>query len=101
MAVEVQQVVHRLREALAAELLEEGNGIPALAGGVPPPAAPVLDTDAVHLPGGLVAAQPPHLGPQVGQQIRQICLLGDPHLYIGKTIGCILFRNRSTSFKRS
>ena len=89
-AVELQQVVHCLREALATELLEEGDGVPTLAGGVAPPASAILDADAVHLLGGVVAAQPPHLVAQVGQQVRQVRLLGDGHLLWGKAAGCIL-----------
>ena len=70
--------------------LDEGNGVSPLASGVSPPGAPVLDADAVHLLGGVVAAQPLYPVAQVGQQVGQVCPLGDVHLVLGKTIGCVL-----------
>ena len=83
LAVELQQVVHRLPEVLAAELLEERDGVPAPAAGVALPAAAVLDHQAVHLFGGVVpATHPPDAVPQVFQQVRQVCPLGDLHLLV-------------------
>ena len=79
LAVELQQVVDGLSKILAAELLEECDGISALAVGVALPGSPVLDADAVHLPGGVVpAAYPPDAVAQVFQQVRQIRVLREP-----------------------
>ena len=126
-SIELQQIVHRLPEILAAELLPLGppqnrrfcgerrskganavfaiggngvertlrrrDGVPASTVGVPFPGSPVLDADAVHLPGGVVpAAHPPDAVAQVFQQIRQVCPLGGSHLLVRETKGCVLFR---------
>ncbi len=92
LAVELQQVVHRLPEVLAAELLQKRNGVPALAVGVALPGAPILDAQAVHFPGGVVpAAQAADGVAQMLQQVRQIGPLGGLHLLVREAKGCILF----------
>ena len=60
LAVELQQVIDGFSETLTLELLEKGDGVPAGTVGVALPDPAVLDAEAVHLPGGVVAAaQPP------------------------------------------
>ena len=98
-SVEFQQVVHRLPGILAAEFLQKCDGVSASAVGVPLPGSPVLDADAVHLPGGVVpAAYPADAVAQVFQQVRQVCPLGSFHLLICEAKGCILFRVDSPPF---
>ena len=53
-----EEIIHRLREAHPAELLEESDGVPALSGGVSLPSGGVPDADAVHFRRGVVAADP-------------------------------------------
>ena len=96
LAIELQQVIDSLPEILAAELLQEGDGVSAFAVGVTLPGTAVLDADAVHLPGGVVAAAyPPDAVAQVFQQIRQICVLSGLHLLVceAEIWGMVLFRN--------
>ena len=84
--MEGQQVLHSLWKALAAELLQKGNGIPAGILRVPKPLAAVLDPQAVHFRCGMVSADPPHLIAQMGQQLRQIRFLGDLHFCVCEAI---------------
>ena len=53
-----EEIIHRLRKAHPAELLEESDGVPALSGGVSLPSGGVPDADAVHFRRGVVAADP-------------------------------------------
>ena len=85
LAVELQQVIDGFSETLTLELLEKGDGVPACAVGVALPGSAVLDADAVHLSGGVVAAaQPPDAVAQVFQQVRQVCPLGGLHFLVRK-----------------
>ena len=82
-SIELQQVVHRLPEILAAELLQKRDGVPARAVGVALPGPAVLDAEAVHLPGGVIPATQAADGvAQVFQQVRQVCPLGSLHLLV-------------------
>ena len=88
-----QKVINRFREAHATELLEEGDGVPALSGGVALPSGGVPDTDAVHLRRGVVAADPLQRVSQGGQQAQQVRVLGEVHFRVRETKGCVLVRD--------
>ena len=90
-----QKVIHRFREAHSAELLEEGDGVPALSGGVALPSGGVSDTDAVHLRRGVVAADPLQRVAQGGQQAQQVRVLGDVHFGACETKSCVLVQKKS------
>jgi len=53
-----QQVLHCLLETLAAEPLEECNGIPSGLVRVAKPCAAIPDAEAVHLLGGMIVSDP-------------------------------------------
>ncbi len=53
-----QQALHRLLETLAAEPLEECNGIPSGLVRVAKPCAAIPDAEAVHLLGGMIVSDP-------------------------------------------
>ena len=80
--IEVQQVVHRLPKTLSLKFLEEGDGIAALAAGVPLPGAAVFDHQAVHLRGGVVPPGPFQMVTKVFQKVRQVCVFGRFHLLV-------------------
>ena len=50
------------------------------------PEMAVLDAEAVHLPGGVVAADPLHLIAQMGQQIRQVSVFDDLHFLFCESV---------------
>lgn len=84
-AMEDQQILHRLRETLSVEMLEEGNGVPTNLLGIAVPGAAVFDAQAIHLFGGVIAPDPYHLVAKGCQQVRQVCATGDLHFMFGET----------------
>ena len=97
LSIELQQVVHRLPEALPLKFLEEGDGVAARSVGIPLPGAAVFDHKAVHLPGRVVPPDPLHLIAQVLQQVRQVGIFGGLHLLVCEfpevLLVCSLSRN--------
>ena len=87
MAVEGQQILHRLWETPAAKMLQESDGIPTRLLRVAVPGAAVLDPQAVHLLGGVVVAYPRYGVAERRQQVRQVRPAGDLHLLFCETIG--------------
>ena len=81
-AAVVQQELHRLRKALIAEPLEEGDGVSAGVFRVAEPGAAVFDAETVHLLCGVIPADLLNMVPQGLQQIRQICLPGGLYLRV-------------------
>ena len=75
-AVERQQIADGLGERHSVEMLYECDGVAAGVFRVAEPDAPVFDPQAVHLPGGVVAADAPDLVAQGGQQVRQVRVVG-------------------------
>lgn len=74
------------RRIWTSSIVQECDGVSALAVGVPFPGLAVFDADAIHLFGGVVtAAHPPDSVAQVLQQIRQVGGLGDLRLRIRET----------------
>ncbi len=96
-----EQVIHRFREALVTELLEERDGVPALVVGVPKPSPPILDAEAVHLRCSVVAADPLHRVAKRGQQIRKVCVSGGLHFGVLETQCCSLVQNVTTFWPKA
>ncbi len=88
-AMIVQKILYSLRETLALEPLQEGDRVSAPVFRVAEPGAAVLDPQAVHFLGGVIAADPLDLIPQGGQQIGQIGLPGGLQLGLGKASICV------------
>ena len=89
-AVIGQKILHRFRKTLVVEMLKETDGIPAHILRIAKPGAAVLDAKTVHLPGGVVAADPLYLVAQMGQQVRQIGVFCDLHFSVRKTVFCVV-----------
>ena len=85
-----KEIIHGLPEALAAELLDEGDGVPMLFGGIAVPLSRVPDAEAVHFRCGVVAADPLHGVAQRGQQTWKVCIPDKIHLGICETPCCAL-----------
>ena len=77
-----QQVADGLGEGQPVEVAEEVDCVATDELRVAPPCAAVLDPQAVHLPGGVVAADAPDLIAQGSQQLRQVGVLGGVYLRI-------------------
>ena len=88
-----KKVIHHFQEAHAAELLEERDGVAALPGGVAPPGKAFLDADAVHLRRSVIVANPLQRVAQRGQQVRQVCVLGNVQLCAHEMKSCALIRD--------
>ena len=74
--VERQQIADCLGERHPAEMPDKRDGVAAGGFRVAVPGAPVLDAQAVYLLGGVVAADPPDVIAEAGQQIGQIRVIG-------------------------
>lgn len=64
-------------------MLHERDGVSAQPLGVAIPATAGLDSQTIHLPGSVVVSDAPDLIAQMGQQLRQIGVIGGVYLSIG------------------